>query len=155
MFRQPIVNQWALTYGLGGPCDPGNPCAGARAGRADGREDGAIEARVLTARRSGLAEVVDRKIKTGSERERLGLGRVWVRLVFAGPTAPRPPACPTAARADRSLPDFRNLSKKRRRRTPSVDDLLGNVPGTTDCWASAGCSGYDPGSGTYTYESHE
>ncbi len=38
---------------------------------------------------------------------------------------------------------------------PSVDDMIGNVPGTTDCWASAGCSGYDPGSGTYTYESYE
>jgi hypothetical protein len=34
--------------------------------------------------------------------------------------------------------------------TPSVDDLLGNVPGTTDCWASAGCSGHDPGSGTFS-----
>jgi hypothetical protein len=35
---------------------------------------------------------------------------------------------------------------------PSVDDLLGSVPGTTDCWGSAGCTGYDPGTGTYTYE---
>ena len=35
---------------------------------------------------------------------------------------------------------------------PSVDDLLGTVPGTTDCWGSAGCTGYDPGTGTYTYE---
>jgi hypothetical protein len=35
---------------------------------------------------------------------------------------------------------------------PSVDDLLGSVPGTTDCWSSAGCTGYDPGTGTYTYE---
>jgi hypothetical protein len=35
---------------------------------------------------------------------------------------------------------------------PSVDDLLGSVPGTTDCWSSAGCMGYDPGTGTYTYE---
>ena len=36
---------------------------------------------------------------------------------------------------------------------PSVDDLLGSVPGTTDCWGSAGCTGYDPGTGTYTFES--
>ena len=35
---------------------------------------------------------------------------------------------------------------------PSVDDLMGFVPGTTDCWSSAGCTGYDPGTGTYTYE---
>jgi hypothetical protein len=35
---------------------------------------------------------------------------------------------------------------------PSVDDLMGSVPGTTDCWSSAGCMGYDPGTGTYTYE---
>lgn len=35
---------------------------------------------------------------------------------------------------------------------PSVDDLLGSVPGTTDCWGSAGCTGYDAGSGTYTFE---
>jgi hypothetical protein len=34
----------------------------------------------------------------------------------------------------------------------SVDDLLGSVPGTTDCWGSAGCTGYDPGTGTYTFE---
>jgi hypothetical protein len=33
--------------------------------------------------------------------------------------------------------------------------MLGNVPGTTDRWASAGCSGYDPGSGIYSYESYE
>jgi hypothetical protein len=38
---------------------------------------------------------------------------------------------------------------------PSVDDLLGSVPGTTDCWSSAGCTGYDPGTGTYTYESDD
>jgi hypothetical protein len=38
---------------------------------------------------------------------------------------------------------------------PSVDDLLGSVPGTTDCWSSAGCTGYDPETGTYTYESHD
>ncbi len=30
-----------------------------------------------------------------------------------------------------------------------------HVPGTTDCRASAGCTGYDPGSGSYTYESYE
>ncbi len=35
------------------------------------------------------------------------------------------------------------------------NDLRGNVPGTTDGGAGAGCSGYDPGSGTYTYESYE
>lgn len=39
--------------------------------------------------------------------------------------------------------------------SPSVDDMIGNVPGTTDCWGSAGCTGYDPGSGTYTYESFD
>jgi hypothetical protein len=38
---------------------------------------------------------------------------------------------------------------------PSVDDLLGSVPGTTDCWSSAGCTGYDPGTGTYTFESDD
>jgi hypothetical protein len=38
---------------------------------------------------------------------------------------------------------------------PSVDDLQGSVPGTTDCWSSAGCTGYDPGTGTYTYESND
>jgi hypothetical protein len=38
---------------------------------------------------------------------------------------------------------------------PSVDDLMGSVPGTTDCWSSAGCTGYDPGTGTYTYESND
>jgi len=35
---------------------------------------------------------------------------------------------------------------------PSVDDMLGNVPGTTDCWGSAGCTGYDAGTGTYTFD---
>jgi hypothetical protein len=35
---------------------------------------------------------------------------------------------------------------------PSVDDMIGNVPGTTDCWGSAGCTGYDAGTGTYTFE---
>ena len=35
---------------------------------------------------------------------------------------------------------------------PSVDDMLGNVPGTTDCWGSADCTGYDAGTGTYTFE---
>jgi len=35
---------------------------------------------------------------------------------------------------------------------PTVDDLLGNVPGTTDCWGSAGCTGYDAGTGTYTFD---
>jgi hypothetical protein len=29
---------------------------------------------------------------------------------------------------------------------------MGSVPGTTGCWSSAGCMGYDPGTGTYTYE---
>lgn len=38
---------------------------------------------------------------------------------------------------------------------PSVDDLMGSVPGTTDCWGSAGCTGYDAGSGTYTFESYD
>jgi hypothetical protein len=38
---------------------------------------------------------------------------------------------------------------------PSVDDMIGNVPGTTDCWGSAGCTGYDAGTGTYTFESYE
>lgn len=38
---------------------------------------------------------------------------------------------------------------------PSVDDLMGSVPGTTDCWAAAGCAGYDGDSGTYTFESYD
>jgi hypothetical protein len=100
------VNLW-----FGGPCDPGNPCAGARAGaegRADGLQDGAIETGTRVGR--GVAPpvavmkqlpggAVDRRKLAGSERERLGFGRVWVRLVFA-PAQPhrvRQPA-PRAAR---------------------------------------------------------
>jgi hypothetical protein len=35
--------------------------------------------------------------------------------------------------------------------SPSVDDLMGSVPGS-DCWSSAGCSSYEPSTNTYTYE---
>jgi hypothetical protein len=34
---------------------------------------------------------------------------------------------------------------------PTVDDLMGSVPGS-DCWASAGCVSYDSSTNTYTYE---
>ena len=30
-----------------------------------------------------------------------------------------------------------------------------NAPGTTDCWASAGCTGYDAATDSYSYESYD
>jgi hypothetical protein len=81
--HEPIVNQWSLTNSFDGPYDRGNPCAEAPAG-AEGRAG-----RGLTSQRGGLAEVVDRKIKTGSARTpwfRPGLGSFGIRAPNRSPS---------------------------------------------------------------------